>query len=201
MSLFIETIKIENGEYRLLGYHNRRLNETVSSFFETVPEIDLRTFLPAVSPTGGYRSGIYKCRVIYGKKIESVDIAPYKKREIKSLKIINGDNIDYSFKKADRALFTDILKRLGKDEDILIVKKGFITDTSFSNVIFFDGRDWITPSSYLLNGVKRRFLLDGKKIKEAQIRANDLGGFEKISLINAMLEPGETSLDISGLFF
>jgi 4-amino-4-deoxychorismate lyase len=73
-------------------------------------------------------------------------------------------------------------------EEILIVKNGLVTDTSFSNIVFYDGSDWITPDPPLLKGTKRtRYLRDGE-IRTMKIRSSDISHFEKARLINAMLD-------------
>lgn len=200
MSLFIETIKLENGDYKLLGYHSKRLNNTLLNFFNKKPAINLPEFLPKAKELDEYKRGIYKCRVIYGETIENIEISPYKKRNITRLKIVRRD-IDYGFKSTDRKCFSDILEGLSANEntDILIVKNGYITDTSFSNIMLFDGREWITPDTFLLNGVKRQYLLDNKKIKEERVSIGDLKHFKKVSLINAMLEPQEIEIDMRNI--
>jgi 4-amino-4-deoxychorismate lyase len=77
------------------------------------------------------------------------------------------------------------------DSDILLVKNDLITDTSFSNIILWDGNAWYTPSVPLLKGTKREFYLDKKIIHLRDIRLNELHYFKKIRLINAMLDIGE----------
>jgi len=80
-------------------------------------------------------------------------------------------------------------------DEILIIKQNLITDTSFSNITFFDGTRWITPSSPLLAGTMRSFLIQKQVIVEKEIRVTDLKDFEKARLINAML-PFESGSDI-----
>ena len=87
------------------------------------------------------------------------------------------------------------------DLDILIVKKEFITDTSFSNIIFFDGDNWITPSTPLLEGTKRKELLEKNIISEQEIKFSDLKNFKKAILINAMLDFDEIAeIEIKNIF-
>lgn len=62
-----------------------------------------------------------------------------------------------------------------------------ITDTSYSNVAFFDGRKYVTPDTFLLNGTRRQYLLGAGVLTERRITPSDLGGFERVVLINAML--------------
>ena len=68
------------------------------------------------------------------------------------------------------------------------MKNGYITDTSFSNIIFFDGANWITPSTPLLEGTKIKELLEKKIISEQEIKLKDLIKFSKAKLINAMID-------------
>ncbi|MCL4321251.1 MAG: aminotransferase class IV [Deltaproteobacteria bacterium] len=207
MPRFIETIKLADGNYKLLGYHYKRMNTTVAHFFNMDCGKSLADFLPDAKK---YPQGIYKCRVVYSNNVEDVEITPYFKRKIKRLKIVNLDTypflpggklFDYSFKYEDRSFINSLLGGLGDASDILIVKHGLITDTSFSNVILFDGKKWITPDAFLLNGVKRRYLLDSGIITEERVSANDLKYFQKISLINAMLEPGDIEIDIKDIIY
>jgi 4-amino-4-deoxychorismate lyase len=76
----------------------------------------------------------------------------------------------------------------------LIVKNGFITDTSSANILFYDGRDWVTPSTPLLMGTCREKLLRGGKIREENIKRDDIYKFKHFRLINAMI--GENLLPI-----
>ncbi|MEO0570500.1 MAG: aminotransferase class IV, partial [Bacteroidota bacterium] len=73
-------------------------------------------------------------------------------------------------------------------DDILIVRKGWLTDSYYANIIFWDGTGWYTPSTYLLNGTKRSQLLQGGIIQEAPIQLKDLKSFKGFQLINAMLD-------------
>ena len=74
------------------------------------------------------------------------------------------------------------LKVDGFDE-VVIVKNGFISDTTISNLAFFDGSEWHTPNTPLLKGTKRAELLDSGFLKEKTIKLFQL--VEK--LINRML--------------
>jgi 4-amino-4-deoxychorismate lyase len=84
-------------------------------------------------------------------------------------------------------------------DDILIVKNGLITDTSYSNVAFFDGQLWFTPHQPLLPGTARARLLHEGCLQEAKITLTDLHRFEKCSLINAMLPLGECRVAVDNI--
>jgi 4-amino-4-deoxychorismate lyase len=87
------------------------------------------------------------------------------------------------------------MTRRGDCDDILIVKDGYITDTSFSNIVFFDGEKWVTPARPLLRGTMRESLLKRNLIGEENITVDDLNKIKEARLINAML-PLETGTAI-----
>jgi 4-amino-4-deoxychorismate lyase len=95
--------------------------------------------------------------------------------------------LDYHLKYADRSALARLLQRRDDCDEILIVRDGAITDTSYSNVAFFDGRKYVTPDTFLLNGTRRQYLLGTGVLTECRITPSDLGGFERVVLINAML--------------
>jgi 4-amino-4-deoxychorismate lyase len=74
------------------------------------------------------------------------------------------------------------------DSDVLIVKNGLITDTSFANIAFSDGNKWYTPDTPLLKGTQRAYYLAQGILTERRISPADLRGFTKARLINAMLD-------------
>lgn len=183
MSLFIETICLENGKFRNLTGHNRRLNHTRKAIFGMVEELDLNMILSSEN----YPEGKFKTKVIYDTEIRQIEILPYEEKKISSFELIECDIVEYSFKSADRTIFEE-LKSGSRAEDIIIVKDGFITDSSYANLIFWDGKNWITPSRYLLNGTMRQHLLRMKRIYPKDIKPSDLKNFTHFKLINAMLD-------------
>jgi len=111
---------------------------------------------------------------------------PHHYRQIKSLKLVEDDKIDYRYKFADRQHLGRLFERRGDCDDILIVKNGCITDSFTANVIFSDGSRWWTPDTPLLAGTMRAKLLKEGKISECRITPNGLNKYLKAGLINAM---------------
>jgi 4-amino-4-deoxychorismate lyase len=128
-----------------------------------------------------------KCRVIYNQHIISVEYDEYEQNNINTLKIIEDEAIEYKYKYLDRASIDNLFKKRDKCDDILIVKKGKITDCSFSNIAFFDGLEWITPDEPLLAGTQREFLIDSGIIFPRKIFQTDLTKYSKYRLFNAMI--------------
>ena len=98
---------------------------------------------------------------------------------------MENNGYDYSFKFEDRKEFEKMINK-AKASEIIIVKNNHITDTSFSNLLFLKGKEWFTPTTYLLNGVQRTHLLKNKKIKEAEITLQNITEYSHFQLINAM---------------
>ena len=126
--------------------------------------------------------------MIYGKFIEKIELLPYEFKKVKSLKIIENDQIDYSFKYENRSMFDNLLAKKENCDDILIINNGRVTDTSYCNVVFSDGEKFLTSSTPLLRGTKREKLIREKIIKEEEITLKDLRLFKKAILINAMID-------------
>lgn len=182
--MFLETICISNGVPQNLGAHQQRMQETALHFgFKAPPLPDLQSQLP-----NSMQVGAVKCSVIYHDELLSVRFLPYRAKYIKSLKLVDGDDIEYSYKYSNRSSLQILLNQKGVCDDIVIVQEGMITDTSFSNVVFKQGDEYFTPSTFLLNGTKRQKLLRAGIIKETSISVSDLPKFESVHLVNAMLD-------------
>jgi 4-amino-4-deoxychorismate lyase len=195
MCRLVETIKIQDHNNYNLEFHNERLNKSREILFGLKDKIDLNNYLKCPENINGK----IKCRVVYSESIINIEYSVYKKREIKSLKMVSS-YINYHHKFENREDLQSLFDLRNNCDDILIIKEGLITDTSFTNIVFFDGNNWITPSCPILYGTKRRKLIDSHIIKEENIYPDDLSRFTKASLINSMLEIGETEINISNIF-
>ena len=82
-------------------------------------------------------------------------------------------------------------------DDILIVVDGYITDTSFCNVVLANDEGLFTPDLPLLKGTQRAFLIDEEIIRPRAIHINDLQLYHKVKLINAMIGLDNPSTHIS----
>lgn len=182
--MFLETICIKNGIVQGIEAHRKRMHDTTLNFGFHAPE--LPDLLQQV-PTELKECKKVKCSLVYYKQILNIRFADYQQKKVNSLKLVKA-NVEYSFKYADRSALNTLLQEKGDCDEILIVKNDCITDTSFSNVVFRKNKEFFTPDIYLLNGIKRQQLLHENKICETHIRVNDLHHFDKVYLINAMLD-------------
>ena len=175
----IETIRIDDGVIYNLLAHQKRLNYTQKSLWDNYSSIILSDLIKAP------KSGLYRCRVLYNRDIESIEYIPYRRRKITSLECISSD-IDYSFKYKNRDELNALLNRTSCDE-VIIIKDGLITDTTISNIAFLKDNIWITPKKPLLKGTAREFLLENGLLSLADIKPQDIDSFSRVAIFNAMI--------------
>ncbi len=178
----LESIKLENGHWHQLPYHEQRLQRAQLDLFG---EVTIQDLARQITVPDDARRGVYKCRVLYSQQIERVEFLPYQQRPVRTLRRVHCDSIDYSHKYADRSLLNQLFAQRGDCDDVLIVKNGLVTDTSYANIVFFDGQAWVTPAQPLLRGIQRQYLLDAGLIWEDIIEERSLKRFQKFQIINA----------------
>ena len=130
-------------------------------------------------------------RVVYDKDgVRDVSFAAYHPLNIHSLKLVTCNDINYDYKSADRSHLQKLKEQRGDCDEIIIVRNGLLTDSSYSNIALFDGEHWYTPKHPLLKGTMRQSLIDQGILQECVLRPEDLNRFTKVSLINAMMPLG-----------
>lgn len=198
MSLLIESIKLLDGQFHNLFYHEQRMNRSLKMLCGVQENFNLENFLQQFErPT----QGLYKCRLIYDDQSREVEFVPYQPKAIQKLRIVEHDRISYEFKFKDRKLINRLYELRNECDDILIVKKGYVTDSSFSNIVFRRNKKWVTPWSALLKGSMRTKLLERNVIDQEEIRIEDIKSFESFKLINAMLEFDGPEIEVSNIVF
>ena len=180
---FIETIKVLDGEVMNLPCHQARFERTRSEMLglKKHPQLDNEIHVPLTA-----QRGLFKCRILYDHSEVRVEFHPHIKPEISSLKLVSSDQISYAYKSADRSALSALFNQRGSCDDILIIKKGRITDSYFANVVLWDGFRWLTPVKPLLEGCMRASLLKAGVINTADIQLKDLPLYKSIRLINAL---------------
>ena len=180
MPLILETIKIENSEVFNLSYHQKRFDKSRKDLFNTQTPLALSSLIkPPLE-------GLYKCRILYNATVRSVEYLPYKEKPIHTLKVVSS-NVSYLYKYADRDALNKLLEDKPEADDIIIEKKGFITDTSIANLAFYDGEQWFTPKNPLLEGTMRAKLLDEGFLQTREIKRSEISHYTKVALMNAMI--------------
>lgn len=190
MCLFFETVRVENFDPQNIFYHNLRLNKTIKENFDLDANIDLKDFIKAPS------SKTYRCKVTYDKKIKNIEFAKYVPRKFEKFKIVHSD-IEYRYKKTDRAEINALFEKKEDYDDIIIVKNKLLCDTSIANIALFINNVWLTPKQPLLKGTMREKLLEEKYIFEEDLRVSDLKKANKFAIMNALI--GFITIPIDGL--
>ena len=183
MKSFTEVIKLKDGVFYNLEYHQDRVDRTCSQF--SIPRFELSNLLKDIPETA--KKGLMKCRIEYGDNINKVEYLPYSFRNIRTVTLVSDNTIEYSYKYADRNQLNQLLSSTGCDE-MIIVKNGLITDASAFNLVFESADGLYTPIDCLLKGTKRQILLDKQTIEEVRITANDFLKYNKVYFINAMVD-------------
>lgn len=185
--LFLETIKINNGRRINLDGHNSRMNYTRNRHFHEIMNIDLKDEI--IVPED-FKSGIVKCRVIYGRKIEKIEFEPYIFKNPRIFQVVDADHVVYPFKSKNRKILTDLYIQKGIAHDIILVKNNLITDSYYANLAFSINDKWYTPKKPLLMGTQRTKLIQMGKISEIDIPIDELFKYESLKIFNAITEWG-----------
>lgn len=174
---YLETIKIDDLKICNLSYHQKRVDNTIGA-----EKLDLQEIVkPPVE-------GLLRCRIVYSLQECKVEYIPYIKRNVQVLKAVFSNTIEYDKKYEDRTALDLLFAQREECDDILIIKNGYVTDTSIANIAFYDGEKWLTPAKPLLAGTTRARLLEEKKILSADIKYEELYKFKKLALMNAMID-------------
>lgn len=176
MKRYIETIKINDGVPQNLAAHLTRMERTIGYVHPLV----LHTTI----------GGVVKCRIVYdANSVHQISYASYTQPTTETLQMIESDEIDYASKYEDRSAINRLFEnRCPKADDILIIKNGLVTDTSFCNVVFESSTALVTPRVPLLRGTQRQRLLDLGIITECDISLKDIANYQRIYLVNAMID-------------
>ena len=181
LPLLLETIRIENGEVFNLPYHQKRFDKSRKRLFGTEKNLELSNLI-----TTAPSRGLYRCRIVYGREIQSVEYLPYTPKEIHLLRVVSA-KIEYPCKYLNRDDFNTLLRENSDVDEILIEKDGLLTDTTISNIAFYDGNTWFTPQKPLLEGTMRAKLIDEGFLKTKEITKEELPRYTQVALINAMI--------------
>jgi len=185
MCQLFESLKIKDGKAFHVDLHQNRMDRSVKEIFKTVNSINIASTLNDIKIP---QKGLFKCRIVYDEVLRSIEFVPYIQKSIHSLGLVEADDLDYDLKFVDRKKLIELIVENSNVDEIIILKNGFITDSSFSNLVFWDGEEWHTPDKPLFKGIQREFLLSQNMIKEAEIRLTDLKKYNKVGLINAMMD-------------
>ncbi len=191
---FIESIRFD-GDLHLLNWHQRRVNRTFAKFYANLEPHNLKELIK--KPTS---KELTKIRFTYGGVQYHYHAQPYTGKKITSLKIIVNNELEYAYKYENRDQLNEICKSLHSGEEVIIIKNGLVTDSSYSNLAFYNGLDWHTPDQPLLAGTRRAALIASGSIKPQRITKGDILNYQSVALINSMLDLGDLVIPINRIY-
>ncbi len=184
MSQFFESICVKDGIAENLAAHQSRVNKTLDAFNASNHSILLASIVDElILPS----EGLYKLRISYdlnGNHQSACTAYQYKQIQNFALVDIKGQGYEYKF--SNRDWIKEALIQSGKDE-IMMHDGGLIKDCSYTNIAFYDGLNWYTPATPLLEGTQRAKLIQEGVIQPKALHIDDLPQFEKFKCINAMM--------------
>lgn len=186
--MFLETIRIQDGHAHHVADHIDRMRRTALHFGFTAPALpaDLDALVPR-----DLRTDTVRCRIVYGHTLREITFTPYRRRRLERLIAVDAGAMDYAFKYADRSPLERPNIPLSEADELLFVRGGYVTDTSYTNLILRRGDELLTPDTFLLDGTCRRRLLRTAQVRTATIRLSDLSAYDELLLVNAMMPLGE----------
>ncbi|MDQ3142384.1 MAG: aminotransferase class IV [Bacteroidota bacterium] len=180
---FFETMAMKEGSIRNVFFHQKRMEETFKMFYPSEKAINL-SLIQFQEPMLPHLK--YKVKVQYNNLGFKFNVQPYHSKVFKNVHIKNDNQIDYPFKFTNRKNINSLMKQIPDTDQIIILKDDYITDSSYSNIVFYDGERWITPATPLLKGTMREYLLSEKRINEDYLEVKQLIHFKEFKFINAM---------------
>jgi len=194
MCQFIESIKLLDGQFYRLPFHQVRVDGVFEHFFPSKKAFDLVKILTAENFP---QIGLFKCRIVFNQSIQLIEFVPYTSRKIRSLQLIETQIEPTNFKSVKREDINMAFAQKGICDDVLMLNNGFLSDASYYNIALWNGEKWCTPRIPVIYGTQRSSLLNLGKIVEKEIRKEDISFYKTIRLFNAMVEFGEIELDVS----
>lgn len=163
-----------------LPYHQERLERSLEA-----SGIDAR--YPLASLLTPPESGCFRCRFLYDGNHFAVEYHPYTPKSIRTLKPVFSDSISYPLKSTDRQALDLLFAQREECDDVVIVKNGFLSDTTIANIALkIDGR-WFTPDTPLLRGTTRERLIQEGWLIPVPLRLEDISKAQAVAVMNAML--------------
>lgn len=191
--MLFETIRVLDGVAERVTLHRERAERSCG---RALPQLESAV---AMALEALPRRGEFRLHLSYDADgVASMTAVPYRLRRLRRLRAVEAE-VDYSLKSEDRRALESLRQRCDDADEVLILRGGWVTDTTFSNVLLGEPGHWICPTHFLLRGTRRESLLRAGSVELRPLRAEDLHRFRFITLINAMLPPGRLMLPTSAL--
>lgn len=191
----LETILWEHGNYFLLDYHLKRMQNSAKYFLFKFDELYVKNKLFKIT-SNFFSSKKYKVRLVLSKwghlQIKYSEIEENKKKfRILVKRTLESRQNKFYFHKTTNRIWDKDLKEAklsGYDEVVYVNKKDQILEGTYTNILIQEKNQIFTPPLNLgiLNGCYRNFLLDNNNVKEKILTISDLKSTSNITLCNSV---------------
>ena len=178
-----ETVCVIRDTIQHAHYHEQRFRKSYFHFFGKNPDFALFDTVKLPQLEAGVK---YKLKVSYGETDARWSLTPYENPIPASLQLVVANSIAYDSKFTDRNHLNTLHNQRNNADDVLIVKNGYITDSSYANIAFKKGEAIHTPKNPLLQGTCRARLIFEKGMIEKELKPRHLEQYDGFQLINAM---------------
>lgn len=202
MSYYLETFLVAHRRLVRESEHRLRLARTLRCAPDS-PAVSRLLALAAHEAHQAPDVPRLRGRLVYNLHGEAdFSLLPYTPRRIETLRLVHDDHIDYTLKRTDRSALDACFARRRGADDVIIVRRGLLTDTTVANLALFDPHTarWYTPAVPLLAGTHRSALLSaGVLTPLPDLTPESLVRFTRLRLFNALLGWGEYELPITAV--
>lgn len=117
----------------------------------------------------------------------NIQFSAYTPRIIQTLNLFEVPaGYEYGYKYADRKVIEDLYSRKKDADDILMMRNGWLMDTSIANIAFEKNGRWYTPSIPLLAGTTWKRLVSAGVLIPRPIHQDDISNYDSCRIFNAM---------------
>jgi para-aminobenzoate synthetase/4-amino-4-deoxychorismate lyase len=193
-SLLETMLLTANGNYFLLDYHLKRIEDSAEYF--DIP-IDMNRIKEELNALAKFQSNIAKVirllvaqdgAISYEERIFSNEHNNIVRVRIAKLSV-NSSNPFLYHKTTHRQIYNDALNASPETDDVILYnERNEITESCFANVVLELNGKYYTPpiECGLLGGTYRAWLLDQGKIEERLIKLEEIQNYETLYLINSV---------------
>lgn len=190
MYRFLETMYYDGSGIRNLDLHLERIQSSliyssggVLSGVGNSMLIQIKEILRSFQISGQAQ----RVRVLYDENGLDIEASPLMIQYPTTFRCVDVDhNFDYSYKFADRQVLNEaFLKRNGK-EDVILIRDGWVTDTSKANLAFRKNDKWYTPYFPLLAGTTWKKLVSEQSLLPRPIHVDHIALFDVVRTFNAL---------------
>ena len=123
MCRFVETIRLQNHELCNIALHQLRYENTARRFFDSGYALE---DIAKVASQFSERGGVNKIRIVYDESgVVLTSCEPYTMKNIKTLRLVECNDIDYTYKYADRSELDKAMTMRGNCDNVVIVRNGY----------------------------------------------------------------------------